>query len=976
MISATPPIPPPPTMAQWTFVEELAQREPARVNWALDSPANECADLSGGVRMNYAFPDPEHVLDTVHEEMGHFFADVGLGEGTYEIVTAEAPTEQFEAFRIKVTPQRCVVEAADTEGIRRALYFLCDELRRATAPQLALGMIERRPHVHTRISRCCHGPKNRPGDYATKPGMPNSLEQVFGTPEYDRWKDEPEMRDELFDDREYFPEAYLARLAADAVNGLWVTGMFWQLCRTPTLPGFGPHSERRMAHLRRLVARCARYGIKIYLFCIEPRATTDRNMHAELPAEMLGHLGRMYCTSTPLGQQALDECVRFLFSECPGLGGLINLCIGERGTHCHSSWLNQPNTCPRCSKRDPYDVLSDTLTIMEKAMHETAPEAQLIAWPYSQYLVWGIEKTRDYAPHVPEGVTLMHNFESAGECEQLGKMRRLDDYWLAWPGPSQLFRDCAEGARTAGRETGAKIQTGCSYEMATVPFVPVPGNLWRKYSAIRELGVGTVMQCWLVGSFPSPMTKAGGELSFEPFPEDENAFMQHLATIDWQGHQDSVGEAWRLFGEAYRNYPFSRIFSYYSPMNNGPVWPLHLIPRDIGLQPPFRANRPPSGDRIGECLGDALNLREALLLCKRMRDGWATGIALLEPLRAVYADNAARLRDIAVCEAVGLQIRSSHNILSFYQLREELAWTEALAPRLEILERMRELVVEETQLSARLLEHAETDTRLGFQADSECHIYYPAKLRWRMDVLDNLIAEEFTQVEQALRAGQDPFAAYTARAPEGALMQSRCCTAPPRMDGRVEGEQWLACEPVAVQACEPSASDAATERATCMRACWDEDALYLAFVCNEPDMARIRTAAADAEPVAPNTNDYVQISLEPQRLWPVRRIFVTASGARHHLTLETLPNYTWEAASHRGDDFWSVTLRLPWEWVSPDGVFSGRPIRLMAQRNVPLDDGSGGAVCLRLHWPCLPTLLPPRLMQFPENPSDLGWCLL
>jgi hypothetical protein len=960
-------------MDQWAFVDELAQREPVRVNWTDDGPADGCADLSGGVCLNRAFPDPEHVLNTAYEEMEHFLADVGLAEGAYEIATAETPTEQFEAFRIRVLPQRCVVEAADSEGIRRALYFLRDQLCRAPAPQLPLGTVERHPHVHTRISRCCYGPKNRPGDYLTKPGMPSSLEQVFGTPEYDRWKDEPEMRDELFDDREYFPDAYLARLAADAVNGLWVTGMFWQLCRTPTVPGFGPHSDRRLDHLRRLVARGARYGIKIYLFCIEPRAVAEHNGHIEIPR---GHQGRMYCTSTPQGRQALDECVRFLFTECPGLGGLINLCVGERGTHCYSGRLNQPNTCPRCSKLDPYEVLSDTLAIMEKAMHETAPAAQLIAWPYGQYLVWGIEKTREYAAHVPEGVTLMHNFESAGECEQLGKTRRLDDYWLAWPGPSQIFRDCAADARAAGRQTGAKIQTSCSYEMATVPFVPVPGNLWRKYRAIRELGVGTVMQCWLVGSFPSPMTQAGGELSFEPFPADENAFMLHLAAVDWPGNQQHVAEAWRLFGKAYRNYPFSRIFSYYSPMNNGPVWPLHLIPRDSGLQPPFRANRPPSGDRIGECLGDGLNLMEALQLCGRMREGWAAGMALLEPLRPIYADNPPRLRDIAVCEAVGLQICSTHNILSFYQLREQLAWTGDLPARLGLLGRMRGLVVEEGQLSARLLELAEADSRLGFQADSECHIYYPAKLRWRVDLLNQLLVEEFAPVEQAFRAEQDPFAAYTARAPEGPLLPCPRCPEPPRMDGRVDGDQWSACKPVEMHACMPSASVAMEGRDTGMRACWDEAALYLGFVCNEPDMATIRTAAADTEPISPNTNDCLQISLEPQRLWPVRRILVSATGARYHQTFETPPDYAWEAASHCGNGFWSITLRLPWEWLLPDGVFTGRPIRLMVQRHVPLDNGSGGTTCQRLHWPCVPTDLPPRLMQFPENPADLGWCLL
>lgn len=970
-------VPSPPTMAEWTFVDELTRREPAQVNWDAGGAAEGCARLSCGVCLTRTFPDPKGVLDTAYDDLVQFFADAGLADGPYEIVTERAATEQFEAFRLRVTPQRCVIEAADTEGARRGLYFLRDELCRARGPELVLGTTERRPYVHTRISRCCYGPKNRPGNYGTKPGMPGSLEQVFGTPDYERWKDDPEMRDELFDGREYLPDAYLSRLAADAVNGLWVTGMFWQLCRTATFPEFGPHSERRMEHLRRMVSRCARYGIRIYLFCIEPRSAGDRNTSIEIPESVRGHQNRMYCTSTLQGRQGLDECVRFLFSECPDLGGLINLCVGERGTHCYSGWLGHPNTCPRCSTRDPFDVLSDTLAVMRKAMHETAPQAQLIAWPYSQYLVWGVEKTRAYAAHVPEGVTLMHNFESAGECEQLGRTRTLNDYWLAWPGPSQLFRDCAERARSAGRETGAKIQTACSYEMATVPFVPVPGNLWRKYGAIRELGVGTVMQCWLIGSFPSPMTRAAGELSFEPFPEDEDAFLRRLAAVDWAGYEDRVATAWAFFGEAYRNYPFSRIFSYYSPMNNGPVWPLHLIPRDLGLQAPFRAGRPPSGDRIGECLGDDLTWDEALLLCERMRDGWERGMALLDPLRTVYADNAPRQRDIAVCEAVGLQVRSTCNILRFYQLREGMAWNTELEDRSGTLGRMRQLVADEVQVSSRLLTLAEADTRLGFQADSECHVYYPEKLRWRIHVLNRLKDEEFVSVGRALQSGQDPFAAYTGRAPEGPGVHCCRCAGEVAMDGRVAGEAWEACEPVAVDACVPSAAESARTRATSMRACWDDHALYLGFVCTEPDMGGIKTAAADAEPVAPDANDYVQVSIEPQRLWSVRRISVTAAGARYHFTAESMPDYGWEAAGFHGDGFWSLTIRLPWQWVLPAGSFVGRPIRLMVQRNVPCAVGADGASRpFRLSWPCIPNDLPHRLMLFPENPAELGWCLL
>jgi hypothetical protein len=351
-------------------------------------------------------------------------------------------------------------------------------------------------------------------------------------------------------------------------------------------------------------------------------------------------------------------------------------------------------------------------------------------------------------------------------------------------------------------------------------------------------------------------------------------------------------------------------------------------------------------------------------------------MALLEPLRSVVADNVARQREIAVCETVGLLIRSTCNILRFYRLREDLAWNTVLVDRLKALGQMQQLVVDEVAVTSRLLTLAEADTRLGFQADSECHVYYPTKLRWRIDVLNRLTADEFMPVERALRSGQDPFAAYTGRAPEGSVLRCRRSTGHVAMDGRVTGDVWGSCEPVALDSCVPAGAESATPRATSLRACWNEEALYLALVCAEPDMGRLRTAAHDTEPVAPDANDCVQISIEPQRLWPARRIFVTASGARYHITAEAEPDYAWTAASFRGPNSWSLTIRLPWRWLLPDGSFTGRPIRLNVQRYVPLTAEGGRAPnLLRLGWPCVLTHLPHRLMLSSENPADLGWCL-
>ena len=87
----------------------------------------------------------------------------------------------------------------------------------------------------------------------------------------------------------------------------------------------------------------------------------------------------------------------------------------------------------------------------------------------------------------------MTNQEMRALKEQLGKVRQGGDYWLSWEGPSNNFREMARRVREKEPRLSAKIQVGCSHEVATVPFVPAPGLLYRKFKAMKEAGVTDAM---------------------------------------------------------------------------------------------------------------------------------------------------------------------------------------------------------------------------------------------------------------------------------------------------------------------------------------------------------------------------------------------------------------------------------------------------------------------------------------------------
>ncbi|HNX04373.1 MAG TPA: hypothetical protein PKI32_02665, partial [Opitutales bacterium] len=102
-------------------------------------------------------------------------------------------------------------------------------------------MAGKTPWLTNRISRCFFGPIKRP----------------------------PYYRDELMDDVDYYPGHYLDRLAREGVNGLWLTIAFKDFSRE--LTGDWPKdAQKRFAKLRRTVEKCGNYGIKVWLFCIEP----------------------------------------------------------------------------------------------------------------------------------------------------------------------------------------------------------------------------------------------------------------------------------------------------------------------------------------------------------------------------------------------------------------------------------------------------------------------------------------------------------------------------------------------------------------------------------------------------------------------------------------------------------------------------------------------------------------------------------
>lgn len=953
-------IPAPPDESTWGFIDDLrdgAVHPP--IDW-LPRPAHDDeVELGRGIRLEIRFPDPRGVLETAYADFRNFLRTADIAEdGAFPLVIEQRATTVFEEYDLDITPTGCCLLANDTEGIRRGLVWLEDAMLQRGGAFLPLGAVRRTPVQRIRLSRCFYGPINRP----------------------------PRHLEELANEVDYYPDGYLNRLAHHGINALWLTIDLFTLVPSTIIPEYGRDGARRLAKLRRVVEQCARYGIRIIPFCIEPAGFS--RPHAELKAAMaahpdlVGHAGA-FCTSTEKGKAYLHEAMHNLFSAVPGLGGLLVISVGERQTHCASVSFEAPG-CPRCKDRSGYDILADTLTAFAEGMHAVAPDAVLISWPYSQCPTWGYDRSVEAAKRVPPGVALQQNFETGGWNTQLGVKRPLWDYWLSVVGPADMFRDCAVNARQAGTPMFAKLQVSCSHEICTTSYLPIPGLIYDKFMAMRKLGVSGVMFSWLTGAYPCVMSKAAGELSFSPTPRGKQAFLRQLAQQDWGEHSEQVRAAWMHFETGYLNYPSSHMFQYYGPVNDGVVWPLHLIPRRLPLSPFWQLPYPPSGDDLPMCLPYAFTFAEIRTLCRRMDRHWRKGAAIMQALLPLFTQNPDRLRDIRVSLAVGYQITAAANILEFYHLREQLCETTPRPRRAALLRKMRAIVELEMSNGRALLALSEQESLLGYQSEAEGYKYYPDRLRWRLAQLQRLLAEEFPTVEARFDDPTPLFPAYTGEAPtEKVYHCARVATAPMRngqpvsavwdalpwaecsqvLERTFEQERWRRCgyDPHNHTPAEHLVQPGFGVR---WSACHDGNTLFLQFRC-----------AYDPE----NSNwswwQALHIDLEPQRMEPRLQFRFgspnSAECVRDGATYITYSDNPWRVYfTEEKPREWSVMLELPLAWLMRREVVPER-IRFNVMRQLQLSGHD-----LFWHWqPVQPAQ--GRLMWDYLNPAtDFGWLRL
>ena len=375
-----------------------------------------------------------------------------------------------------------------------------------------------------------------------------------------------------------YPEGLLQKLAADGVNAVWLHVVLSQLVRDPNYPEFGEGSERRLANLRKLVARAAKHGMRVYLYINEPRAQPaaffergDRHAIRGLRWKPSGVY--TMCTSVPEVRRWLHDSMKRVFTEVKGLGGIFTITMSENLSNCASGQTKAD--CPRCRSRATADILVEVNEAIISGMREGDPAAEAIAWNWQ----WPAEDEAEIISRLPP-CRVMAVSEKGATFTRGGVSGTVEaDYSVSVVGPGPLADRTWRTASARGLPTVAKVQASSSWELSTFPYVPAMDLVAEHACRLARTGVSGVMLSWSCGAAPAPNL---GVFRDCRRGDEPSQVLDRLAKRLYGDKAAQARAAWTEFSNGFREFPFDWPAIYYNPLQWGPAAP--LCPEKTGLK--------------------------------------------------------------------------------------------------------------------------------------------------------------------------------------------------------------------------------------------------------------------------------------------------------------------------------------------------------------------------------------------------------
>jgi hypothetical protein len=522
-----------------------------------------------------------------------------------------------------------------------------------------------------------------------------------------------------------YPDGLLRQLSRLGVNGVWLHVVLRQLSPPSAFTEFETGYETRIANLRKMVERARRYGIAIYLYINEPRA---------MPASFFegrenirgAQEGDHYtlCTSTAEVRQWIEDSLKHVFQQVPGLGGVFTITASENLTNCYSHSRNAGG-CTRCSKRSGPEVIAELNKSIATGVWAGNPNAKVIVWdwgwPDGTPVGWGNPNWSERIIELlPDNVYLMSVSEWGKPIIRGGIAGAVGEYSMSTIGPGSRALKHWALAKKRGLKTVAKMQVNCTWELSAVPYLPVMNLVAQHCENLSKVGIDGLMLSWSVGGYPSPNLEVVRQFQQRPTPTAQEV----LKTVAQSRYgRDAAGDAmaaWSQFSSAFSEYPFDAGYLYRGPTQCGPA--NLLFPEPTGYH----------ATMVGFPYDDVEGWRgryPADVLAaqfEKMAVGWKAGLTDYKKIlgkTGTPAEQANARDDIRVAEAAGLHFDSVANQIQFVLARNALLSGKLSASEREAsISLIKKIVTDEIGNAKRLFALTREDPRIGFEASN--HYYY------------------------------------------------------------------------------------------------------------------------------------------------------------------------------------------------------------------------------------------------------------
>ena len=489
-----------------------------------------------------------------------------------------------------------------------------------------------------------------------------------------------------------FPEGLLQQYQASNINAVWMPILLSQLTPWTGDEDFSQHWQQRQTTLRSMTDKLKKYGLKLFLYLNEPRSLPPHiaSRHPKWlgPEHRNGSGFRALCINHAEVAQRLQNGIAELCRAVPDIGGFFTISMSENLTHCLSH--GKRGDCVVCDNLpNPANNIIAVHKAIANGIAQAASSARIIAWNWGWEKPWDL----DIVKNLPENVEIMCASETGLETDCCGIKGEIIDYSLAHPGPGPIAPRVWEFARKLNRKIHAKVQLNATWELSSLPYLPVIQLARKHMENLQKCGIDDLMLSWTLGGSP------GG-----------NMLLVDMSVKEWcqrisQEYAEDIEKACGYFSESFSNFPFNNTFLIYrGPQNFGCGNLLYKTP----------SNR--KATMVGFCFDDLytwtgwdhypVQLLEDVF--SAMADKWLEGVQILENIAGKLSNNHAFEELLIMAKSAHCIIKSSANQIAFYNCRDNK----------NDPQRLIEIAADEIEQAKKLLSLQRSDMRIGFEASN------------------------------------------------------------------------------------------------------------------------------------------------------------------------------------------------------------------------------------------------------------------